>query len=359
MKLKKLVNVTLGLLLLTALDAQIITQAHFDSIWNQARPLPDQLEAVDSLALSIDPYGNLLPIKQLQKALYLSEQSAQILWINRLRLSMGSVYSTIDVQDSAKIYLHRALDGLQNIGTRNDIARCYRELSWLYTFIPEYDRALDFGFSARDQYAEAGNEEQEAVMNSRIAFIWQETGQQEKALPLLLAAEPVLSRYQNLKNLGYTYMRMANFYEWAGEMVKAGQAYDQYVTTMERLASGWNGYVTMALLRRGTYYRKLKAYDRAEDDLKSAVAIAEAKKNNLVALVSTYNLGCLYAEMRQYDRAVPLLEAVVRQVDQSSSENEYFFWASTSKRCTANWRMLTAAWGNMRKLTITSCGRPR
>lgn len=54
-------------------QAQEITQTHFDSIWNLSHPTAVLLEKIDSLAMSIDPFGNDLPLKQIQRALALSK----------------------------------------------------------------------------------------------------------------------------------------------------------------------------------------------------------------------------------------------------------------------------------------------
>ena len=174
-----------GLLLLgCSVQAQTITQTTFDSVWNQTLPLSDQLRQVDSLIISIDPHLNDLPLKQAQKALTKAKKAKLTTWIDRLSLSIGSIYSSIDIQDSSRIYLLNALEGLQKSKDKLYIPNAHKELSWLYTYLPEYDKALEYAFLALEGYEALEDGEQVAVLKSRIAQIWAETEQPTKVLPL-------------------------------------------------------------------------------------------------------------------------------------------------------------------------------
>ncbi len=313
-----------GIMLAAFLHAQT-THASFDSIWGQNIMLSEKISQVDSLVRSIDPYNNNLPLNQIFKALHAAEKADNTMWVPRLYLTVGGIYSTIDIQDSAKIYLESALKMLQENKDRLYIPRAYRELSWLYTYVPEYDKALELAYLSLEGYEAIGNEEQVAVLKSRIAQIWEYTGQPEKTLPLLLEAEKTLSQYDNYRSLAYTYLRLAQYYRSIDDSVNAQNNFDRYIETMKKMPDGGKYFLISAYCRRGNYFRELKQYTAAEKDLQLALNIARENKDTLQGLIATYSLGCLYAEVEQYEKAIQLLEEVILVIEENLNKNEYFF----------------------------------
>lgn len=322
---KRLLFSIWGVGLFFYIQAQAITKQHFDSIWNLSHPTAVLLEKIDSLAMSIDPFGNDLPLKQIQQALALSKSENLQQQEEKLLLSLGSIYSYIDIQDSAKIYLDAAFKSFKGATGSPELARTYRELSWLYTFIPAYDQALEYGYQALQAYGALGDEEQVALMNSRIGLILEKTGQYEKAFPHLLLAAKKFQKYNNPKAQGYTYLRLAEYYKYKKDTVQAERAFDQYITKMSELRSASRGYLSGAYTRRGIFYRENKRFTEAEHDLLMAIEMATLLNDTLSNLVSEYQLGCLYAEMQQHEKAVNLLTKTIQDVNQYTQKNKDFY----------------------------------
>ena len=319
-----------------SMKGQPITQATFDSIWALDAPLSVRLTQIDSLAIVLNPFDDELPQKQVRLALQMARKFKMSNLEDRLMLSLGSIYSTIDVQDSAKQYLHEALTRMESRKDRAQIARTYRELSWLYTYVPAYDKATQYAYQALNLYEALNDEKNAAILKSRIALILEETGQYEQVLPLLKEAEATLLQYQDFRVLGYVYLRLANYFEQIKDNVQAEEAYNNYLANMAKLPADKLSYLANAYSRRGRFHQSTQAYHKAEADLIRGRDLAKQMGTTLNYVVAQYKLGCFYANIGDEEKALPILENALKEITDQMAQDPGFFLAVDFKEMYQN-----------------------
>lgn len=284
----------------------------FESLWNQELPAEENLDQVNQYILINRDAQNHSLVPYAQAGLLKAQQDSLPEMVATFELTLGALYSTIDLQDSSLLYLNSALEQVESLGLQAEIARANKELSWLYTYIPDFDAALAHGHSALDKYQELEQEEEAAFMKSRIAYILMRMGQYEQAFPLLQEAEAALQAFNNPKELGYTYMRLATYYQSIQDTSQTTHAFNAYVDEMKAFPP--KIFLPGAYMRRGGYLREIKAYEKAEQDLLLGMEIVGGHNGSLYKLLLQNELGSLYVEMGRFEEATAMLEAAIGQL---------------------------------------------
>lgn len=288
--------------------------ADFEAVWRSDFPSSKKVRLIDSLAQKTFPFNNPLPFEQLHKALALANQINDEAAIADIQLTLGAHYSNIDLQDSSDIYLQSALASQIKLGIEAQIARSYKELSWLYLYIPDYDKALAYGYEALDLFEQMGNGLDAAIVKSRIGEIFETLGRYEDAYPLLLEAEEVLKESTSYRSMGYNYLRLARYYWHKKDTLQTEISYSAYVLAGEK--RGRKSYLGSAYHRLGGFYHDIGDYEKAEQNYNKALAANQGSGYILIDLMAKLKLGGLFVDQRRFEEAISVLEQTISETEE-------------------------------------------
>ncbi|MEO1213105.1 MAG: histidine kinase dimerization/phosphoacceptor domain -containing protein [Bacteroidota bacterium] len=288
--------------------------ADFEEVWRSDFPSSKKVRLIDSLAQNTYPFNNPLPFEQLHKALALANQIKDEAAIADIQLTLGAYYSNIDLQDSSDMYLQTALKSQIKLGNEAQIARSYKELSWLYLYIPDYDKALAYGYEALDRFEQLGNGLEAAIVKSRIGEIFETLGRFEDAYPLLLEAEEVLKESASYRSMGYNYLRLARYYWHKKDTLQTEIAYSAYVLAGEK--RGRKSYLGSAYHRLGGFYQDIGDYEKAEQNFNKALVANKGSGYTLIDLMAKFKLGGLYVEQGRFEEAIAVLEQTIVETEE-------------------------------------------
>ncbi len=293
--------------------AQQPTLADFDLVWNSNLPLSEQLLKVDSMAGLLDPWFTNLSKIQVEKALKLAIESKDNRAIAYLELSLGSIFISLDIIDSAQIHLERALDLFDPLNEWEKKALLNKELSWLYLLIPHFDKSLEHGLESLELYEKIGDAEKAVEMEVEIAFIHLNVKDYHAAYPFLNAALEGIQDVRDPKIRGYLYERFSSYYIATGDTLSAIEAISQSLIEMDLLAD--KSYLSGVYIGRGQLFVKLGRYNEAESDYALAKKYALESNYFLNHLEADRELGALYVKMGRYEEAIPLTEGIIKKYE--------------------------------------------
>ena len=200
------------------------------------------------------------------------------------------------------------------MGNEAQIARSYKELSWLYLYIPDYDKALAYGYEALDRFEKMGMGLEVAIVKSRIGEIFETLGRYEDAYPLLLEAEEVLNVSTSYRSMGYNYLRLARYYWQKKDTLQTEISYSAYVLAGEK--RGRKSYLGSAYHRLGGFYQDIGQYEKAEQNFNKALVANKGSGYTLIDLMAKFKLGGLYVEQGRFEEAIPVLEQTIVETEE-------------------------------------------
>lgn len=301
-------------LIFPALFGQEPVAEDFERVWRSDFPSNKKVRLIDSLAQEVYPFNNPLPFEQLHKALALANQLGDEAGIANAQLTLGAHYSNIDLQDSSDIYLQNALESHIKMDNVAQTARSYKELSWLYLYIPDYDKALTYGYEALDRFEQLGNGLEVAIVKSRIGEIFETLGRYEDAYPLLLEAEEVLKESISYRSMGYNYLRLARYYWQKKDTLQTEIAYSAYVLAAEKREK--KAYLGSAYHRLGSFYQDIENYEKAEHNFNKALVANKGSGYDLIDLMAKFKLGGLFVEQGRFEEAISVLEQTIFETEE-------------------------------------------
>lgn len=305
--------ISLGLIF-PALYGQEPVAEDFERVWRSDFPSSKKVRLIDSLSQEVYPFNNPLPFEQLHKSLALAFQLEDEAGIADVQLTLGAHYSNIDLQDSADMYLQSALEMHIKKDHKAQIARSYKELSWLYLYIPDYDKALAYAYEALDLFEQLGNGLDAAIVKSRIGEIFETLGRYEDAYPLLLEAEEVLKESTSYRSMGYNYLRLARYYWQKKDTLQTEIAYAAYVFAGEK--RGRKSYLASAYHRLGGFYHNIGDYEKAEQNYNKALVANKGSGYTLIDLMAKFKLGGLFVDQRRFKEAISVLEQTIFETEE-------------------------------------------
>lgn len=287
------------------------TQADFDSVWVLDIPLEKRINLVDSMVNLMDAYFTMLPKQETKKALKLAKANNLTTTIPFLEFRLGKIYISLDIIDSARVYLESAKVMLEKTDQREKLADTYLELSWVYLLLPKHDLSLDYGLKALGIYRELGNDFQAAYMLSEIGLIHLDAENYESVLSFLEESLTYFKDAGDPENLGYLYDRLQIYYTETGDISMALEYAQKSILEMDKLED--KSFLSGVLTSRGLLYKANEEYKKAEEDFLEAKVYALSSGYLINDVEADRELGTLYVSTKQYKKAIPILEKIVQQ----------------------------------------------
>jgi two-component system, sensor histidine kinase and response regulator len=201
------------------------------------------------------------------------------------KLSLLSEFAwKIHLTDSAQIYYEEAVSLAKSIGDTsaqaknlNRLGVKYRNLDQQEEALKVYEEALTLAKTSRDLI-----EQGYALNNIGQIHFYQE--QYEEALSFYVEAEKAFSQEKFKDGLGYTYTGMSAVYGYLGEFDNALDLINKAIEIREEL--GNNRQYMVSIYNRGQLYAQMKNYEEAEKDIKIFLNYSQAndKRGEILAL---------------------------------------------------------------------------
>ena len=183
------------------------------------------------------------------------------------------------------------------------LARCYSSLGVIFSQEGNYHEALDNYQNGLKLYQKINQKSSISKSYNNIGIVYKSRGNNAKALEYFKNALKIQEEIGE-QTMPVTLMNIGVIYF---EDTKLPQAYSYY-TKAEKLFKTIENTRGYALLQNywGDYYTKIKATDKSEAHYKKSLELYESIQNKFGASLSLYNLGTLYFDQKNYNKAMPL-----------------------------------------------------
>jgi tetratricopeptide (TPR) repeat protein len=242
-------------------------------------------------------------------ALKLSKKQSYQYGIANSYINTGNAFIVLGKYDEAKnsfitankIYQKELDDDSDNVDFQKGLARTYASLGVIYSQESNYYVALENYQKALNIYQKIGLKTGISKALNNIGVVYKSQGNNEKALQYFIKALKIQIEIGEqtapvtMTNIGVIYF----------EKNDVNTAYSYYKKA-DGLFPKTNNIRGFALLKNylGDYYKKLNKLADAEINYKKSLELYNSIQNKFGASLALYNLGQLYAEQKQYDKAM-------------------------------------------------------
>jgi PAS domain S-box-containing protein len=253
----------------------------------------------------------------------------------------GTIELNNDKQEDAIRSFETALDKFYELKQYNDVAATYRSIGNSYYFLSDYNMALKYSKRGLEISDSIGNKLESARLKAQMGSCYEDIGQYEKSLKLLLAANSDFKQLNNLEgiaetlnSLGVIYSTLDQFEKANGYFHKALKIYDKkndnygisncltnigymcfynknpdsalryFLKSMQidSLRNDQYG-ICLCLANIGEVYLSNSDYDRAGNNFLRSLEIAEEIDNTTMQCGINYQLANLNKELKDYPKA--------------------------------------------------------
>ncbi|MBX2871847.1 MAG: sensor histidine kinase [Saprospiraceae bacterium] len=304
-------------LIAICVSAQTPSTADFEKAWAADIPLFKKLSQIDSMIRLLDAYFDPMAKIQAEKALILAKENNLPRNIAELELTIGEVYTDIDIVDTAQLYLESSLSQVELLDKPTQ-GQLHAALAWLYIIIPFYDKALYHSLAAVELYKEIDDATGAGLALVDVGYTHILEGTTEAALPFLDQAKALLEPASNPKDLSNLYQRYMEYYQGIGDSTM-GLFYAnrciEVVSVMED-----KSYLSGGYIYRGRLNATFGNYANAERDYLTARKYAIESGYGLDEVEARRDLAGLYVSWEKHEQAIPLLEEIIDQYKKDGND---------------------------------------
>lgn len=298
-------------------SAQAPDPAAFERAWATDIPLPKKLSQIDSMIRLLDAYFDPAAKIQAEKALTLAQQHKLPKNIAELELTIGEVYTDIDIVDTAQLYLESSLAQIKHLSKLKQ-GQLHAALSWLYIIIPYYDKALHHSLEAAELFKEIGELEGAGRALIDVGYVHILEGTTEAALPFLDEAKILLEPANNPKDLSNLYQRYVEYYQDLGDNTMGLLYADKAIEVVSDMED--KSYLSGGYIFRGRLNSAFGNYASAESDYLTARKYAIESGYALDEVETRRDLAHLYVRWGKFDQAIPMLEEIIDRYQKTGND---------------------------------------
>ena len=249
-------------------------------------------------------------------------------WLGGLYISLSQTYHQILDYEMAWKYAEMAIPYYEKAGEGELLGNTYKTLANYYSRIKNdfiaREEILKQGISF---FQKTGNEEGENSLYISLTWFYISNGDFEKAFPFCEKSIKLSEKLAsvNVKKqaiLGTPYFYMSRLYRYAGD-------YEAALFYLYECKKWYDlvGPVGNATAEIGDIHRIMKNYDSAMFYLKPFDTV---KRSNSTAL-GISNLGNLFIDLKEYDKAIPLIKESMRIVGKTEQSPGGFNFTALGK----------------------------
>jgi len=298
---------TLVLLISQPVQAQNPT---LDSLRNSLKQHPEKdtlyLQNVIELAAKTRNADMEQSIGLYEEAISLSQQlSAPRLEI-KSHNGLGICYGMHDQYAQAVQHFNMALKLAQQNNYPLYAGDSYNSLGIVYKRLGDYPTSLAYYAKAMQLYDSIGNEESVASCSENLGILYDLMKEPEKALEYYQKSLGIHQKYKNTREITILNSNIALLHLQKGNFRQAIEIYESCLDYFTK--NDMKTYRAGELANLGYAYYKVKAYDKAETSLLSAIEETEKLHLHQVKVDALYSLAKTKAELGNFSQSLILAE---------------------------------------------------
>lgn len=305
------------LIITLCISGQTPSAAEFESAWATNIPLPEKLSHIDSMIRLLDAYFDPRAKIQAEKALALAKENNLPKNVAELELTIGEVYTDIDIVDTAQLYLESSLSQIELLDKPVQ-GQLHAALAWLYIIIPQYDKALYHSLAAAELYKEMDDATGAGLALVDVGYTHILEGTTEAALPFLDEAKRLLEPENVPRDLSNLYRRYVGYYIDMGDSTMALSYANKAIEVVAVLED--KSHLSGSYNFRGRLHATFGNYARAESDYLTSRKYAIESGYDLDEVEARRDLAGLYVSWGKYEQAIPLLEEIIDQYKKDGND---------------------------------------
>jgi two-component sensor histidine kinase len=218
-------------------------------------------------------------------------------------MSVGRNFANLGQADSALHWFRLAQKGFEISGDRQGMASLLTKFRWVYNYLGEFEKALDYAFQALTIYEEIRDEPGIAIANSYICDIFYSQQKYREAAEYAQKGYDIQKRLGLESDLAYSCQGLGDAWLLLGDPEKALAFQNEGLALRRKLNEDID--IALSLNSRGNALKYLKRYPEALADYREGLKIS--RKADFRPLVQTCvsNIGHVLNFQKKYREALP------------------------------------------------------
>ncbi|MBC1197201.1 tetratricopeptide repeat protein [Microcystis aeruginosa BLCCF158] len=286
----------------------------YDSAFDILRAIEDFLTRRGYYQTQADYYLELVTVYQ--------QQEEQTNWKYTASLtSLGNAYTFLGEYQKAIEFHQQSLAIKREIGDRGGEAKSYDNLGIVYYSLGEYEKAIEFHQQSLAIEREIGDRGGEAYSYNNLGNVYYSLGEYQKAIEFHQQSLAIFREIGDRGGEAKSYGNLGNVYYSLGEYQKAIEFYQQSLAITREI--GDRGGEANSYNNLGTVYRSLGEYQKAIEFHQQSLGIKREIGNRGGEAKSYMGLGNVYNSLGEYEKAIEFHQqslAIEREIGDRGGE---------------------------------------
>ncbi len=300
-------KISLSLVLIAFLIIPAMSQnSQPDSLAAVIEKLPDDTVKIRKLSDLADIYYRLDLHKEsqcLNQGYQLAQQLEAQEWFPRFQTRIGANFANTGMPDSALHYFNMAEEGFQKSGDKKSLAKVLTKKRWVYNYLGNLEKALEYAFDALGIYEELRDEPGTAIAYSYIGEILYQQQKYREAAEYAQKGYDLQKRLGLKDDLAYSCQNLGDAWLQIGDYEKALAFQNEGLALRRELQLDLDA--GLSLNSRGNVLKYMKRYPEALSSYLESLEIARRTNVRQLLQASTSNVGHIYSLMGKYREALP------------------------------------------------------
>lgn len=331
--MKILLSLSLAILLNLSLSGQSGTA---DSLAAVIEKMPGDTAKIRKISELADIYYRLDLKKEgetLRAGYRLARQLNTQDWLNRFQTRIGANFANTGAPDSALHYFELAEKGFLTSGNRKELASVFSKKRWVYNYLGDLEKALEYAFRALEIYTEMKDEPGIAIANSYVGEILYAQEKYQEAADYAFKGYEIQKRLGLKDDLAYSCQNLGDAWLQLKDYDKALAFQDEGLALRQELKLDLDA--GLSLNSRGNVYKYMERYPEALADYRESLALARKTGFPSLERAAISNIGHILNLQGKYREALPYHLANMRLIQQDNERAD----------ATVSYRLLAEAYG--------------
>lgn len=299
-----------------ALDAQ--TPVSLDSLAAVVQKLPSDTAKIRQLEEVANQYGAFDLNKSLlyhQCAYQLARQLNAGTWMPKLEMSIGRNHANLSRPDSALYWFRLAQQGFEANGDRKNLANLLTKFRWVYNYLGEYEKALDYAFQALAIYEALKDEPGTAIAYSYIGEILYSQEKFQESANYAQKGYDIQKRLGLKDDLAYSCQNLGDAWLQIRDFDKALAFQNEGLALRREMNNSVD--ISLSLNSRGNVLKYMGRYPEALADYQESLKISRTTGFEAARYAAISNIAHVYNLLKKYKEALPYLLQVNKKITRS------------------------------------------
>jgi two-component system, sensor histidine kinase PdtaS len=224
-------------------------------------------------------------------------------WLPRYQNHLGANHANNGRPDSALVCFNLAEEGFKKSGDKKQLASVFTKKRWVYNYLGNYEKALEYAFNALAIYEELDDEAGVAIAYSYIGEILYSQKKYQEAADYAQKGYDIQKRLGLKDDLAYSCQNLGDAWLQVGDYDKALAFQNEGLALRREL--GLNLDAGLSLNSRGNVLKYMKRYPEALADYRESLEIGRLVDFPPLRNSAISNIGHILNLQGKYREALP------------------------------------------------------